>query len=486
VILDGKPISRREFAREAVCGTVAVAGAVAGGACVRLQEKRPISRAPNILFVFADQMRASSAGWMGNEQVRTPHLDRFASQSVVFDNAVSCCPVCTPYRASLLTGLYPLRHGLLLNDVRLRTDLPTIATVLKTAGYDTGYIGKWHLDGPNRGGFTPPGPRRQGFDYWAVANCTHNYLKSHYYRDDPKPIWIEGYDADHQTNLAIEYVRSHGSARPFCLFLSWGPPHDPYQVMPKDYKTFDPREVRLRPNCPDDLRWREDIAGYYSHIEALDRSFGRLIEALDKAGRANDTMVVFTSDHGDMLGSQGKQKKQKPWDESVHVPFVLRYPQRVAAGRRSDVPMNVPDIMPTLLGLAGVAIPRGLEGTDLSDVILGRTSKGAQSALIANLCPFGEPFPEWRGVRTDRHTYVRTRSEPWLLYDNQTDLCQMTNLIEAPSHRQIREELERELTAWLRRTGDRFLPREAYWKQFGYQVNPRGEVPYHSRPGEQD
>ena len=457
------------------------------GACAHTPHSQRTARSPNILFVFADQMRASSAGWMGDDQVRTPALDRFAQSGIVFDNAVSCCPVCTPYRASLLTGLYPLRHGLLLNDVRLRTDLPTIAATLKSAGYDTGYIGKWHLDGNKRGGFTPPGPRRQGFDFWAAANCTHAYMRSHYYRDDPTPIWIEGYDADHQTDLAMEYVRSHGGDRPWCLFLSWGPPHDPYQAMPEKYKTFDPREVRLPPNCPDDPQRRQDIAGYYSHIEALDRDFARLLAALDQSGQADDTIVVFTSDHGDMLGSQGKQKKQKPWDESVHVPFVLRYPRRVAVGRRSTVPINVPDIMPTLLGLAGVAIPAGLEGFDLSGIILGRTSNGGpSSAFLANLCPFGEPVPEWRGVRTNRYSYVCTRTGPWLLFDNQRDPCQMTNLVEASSHRAVREDLERELKHWLDRTGDRFLPREDYWKQFGYPVSPRGEVPYETRVGVHD
>jgi len=486
MVKETKTITRREFAREALRSAAVAAGAAALGACARAQQAQHATRFPNILFVFADQMRAQSAGWMGNKQVRTPNLDRFARQGLIFDNAVSCCPVCTPYRASLLTGLYPLRHGLLLNDVRLPTNLPTIAKVLKAAGYDTGYIGKWHLDGPNRGGFTPPGPRRQGFDYWAAAGCTHNYLKSHYYRDDPTPIWIEGYDADHQSDLAIEYVRSHGTDRPFCLFLSWGPPHDPYQLMPKEYKTFDPREIRLSPNCPDETRWREDIAGYYSHIEALDRDFARLIEALDKTAQTDNTIVVFTSDHGDMLGSHEKQKKQKPWDESVRVPFVLRYPKKVTLGRRSDVPINVPDIMPTLLGLAGIAAPSGLEGRDLSGIVLGKASEDLRSAFIANLCPFGEPFPEWRGVRTKRHTYVRTRSGPWLLYDNERDPYQMTNLVEEPSQRQVREELDRELSGWLERTGDRFLPREAYWKLFGYQVSQRGEVPYFSRLGVQE
>ncbi|MCX8037517.1 MAG: sulfatase [Candidatus Sumerlaeia bacterium] len=481
-------MNRREFARRSVQRFVggAAASAVIGlQACSRGQIQSSSSR-PNILFVFADQMRASAAGWMGNEQVRAPHLDRFARRGLIFDNAVSCNPVCTPYRASLLTGLYPLRHGLCVNDVRLSTDLPTIAKSLKAAGYDTGYIGKWHLDGDKRGGFTPPGPRRQGFDYWAAAECTHNYMKSHYYRDDPTPIWIEGYDADHQTDLAIEYVRTHGAERPFCLFMSWGPPHDPYQLMPEKYKTFDPREIKLPPNCKDEQRWREDIAGYYSHIEALDRNFGRLMDALEKTGRADDTIVVFTSDHGDMLGSHGMQKKQKPWDESVHIPFVLVYPRRVPAGRRTPVPFNVPDIMPTLLGLACVPIPRETEGYDLSDIVLGQNTKGPASTLIANHCPFGEPVPEWRGVRTERYTFVRTRSGPWLLFDNQKDPYQMNNLAESASHREIREELDRELTRWLERTGDRFEPREAYWKQFGYKVNEKGVVPYETRVGIHD
>ena len=125
-------------------------------------------RQPNLLYVFADQMRAHDCGFMGNEQVRTPTMDRMARRGVVFENAVSSCPVCTPYRASLLTGRYPLACRTAMNDVRLPVDELCIAEVLGDAGYETGYIGKWHLDGPYRGGFIPPGPRRQGFQYWAA------------------------------------------------------------------------------------------------------------------------------------------------------------------------------------------------------------------------------------------------------------------------------------------------------------------------------
>ena len=256
--------------------------------------------------------------------------------------------------------------------------------------------------------------------------------------------------------------------------------------MPGAYKTFDPREIVLPPNCADEPQWRNDLAGYYSHIEALDRDFARLLVALEKSGQADDTVVVFTSDHGDMLGSQGKQKKQKPWDESAHVPFVLVYPRRVVPGQRTDIPINTPDIMPTLLGLAGVAKPRGLEGYDLSRVALGATQKGPAAALIANYCPFGESIGEWRAVRTHRYTYACTRTGPWLLYDNANDPYQMTNLVQAPSHRDVANELDRMLRRWLRRTDDRFLSREEYWKQYGFQVNKSGAVPYETKVGVHD
>ena len=137
---------------------------------------------PNIVFVFADQMRAQTTGFNG-ANVHTPYMDKMAGEGVVFETTVSNVPVCTPWRAAFLSGQYPLSTGMFMNDVQMPTDSPTLGTVLKDAGYQTAYIGKWHLDGPERSAYTPPGPRRQGFDYWAVGNCTHNYDESIYYRD---------------------------------------------------------------------------------------------------------------------------------------------------------------------------------------------------------------------------------------------------------------------------------------------------------------
>jgi arylsulfatase A-like enzyme len=477
----GRHLSRRGFL---VTASRAAAAASLGATRGWAQEEGSVKQRPNVVFVFADQMRAQACGFMGNAQVRTPHLDHMAEQGVVFTRAVSCCPVCTPYRASLMTGRYPLTNGMVLNDVRLPITERSIGKVFREAGYQTGYVGKWHLDGPFRGGYTPPGPRRQGFDYWSVANCTHDYMHSYYFHNDPEPIWIYSYDADLHTSLAIDFIRKRYEAGPFCLFLSWGPPHDPCLLMPEEYKVYDGAQLELRPNCTDPVR--EELAGYYSHITALDRNFGRLTALLDELGIADHTLLVFTSDHGDMLGSQGQHRKQKPWDESIMVPFALRYPERVPAGRRTDTLLNTPDLMPTLLSLAGIEAPEEVEGQDLSHAALGQAGPEPTSALIANYCPFIEPIPEWRGVRTKRHTYVKTLEGPWLLYDNEADPYQMDNLVDSPEHADLRRSLEGELQEWLDRTNDAFEPRENYWKRFGYEVRENGEYPFHTEVGLSD
>ncbi len=429
---------------------------------------------PNLVFVFADQMR-QDAGFLGNREVRTRNLDRVAEEGVVFTNAISTCPICTPYRAALLTGRYPLSNGMVLNDVRLPVTETSIAHCFRDAGYRTAYLGKWHLDGPHRGGFTPPGPRRQGFEHWAVANCTHDYLNSCYFRDDPQPIRIAGYDADHFTDLTVEYIREHAGRDPFCLFLSWGPPHDPCRVMPPEYLICDDATLTLRPNAT--ATDRAELAGYYAHITALDRCFGRIEAAIVEAGIAEDTILVFTSDHGDMLGSQGLQRKQKPWDESIMVPFLLRYPRAVRAGRRVDTLLNAPDLMPTLLALAGLPIPETVEGQDLSGAATGGPVAEPTSAFISNPCPFIEPIPEWRGVRTKRHTYVRTLDGPWLLYDNEADPYQLNNLVGQVTHQKVQQQLEDELQDWLCRLHDDFRPREVYWQRFGYTVDQHCQMP---------
>lgn len=453
-------------------------------------------RARNIVFVFSDQHRWCSTGFGGSRQVWTPYMDGMADEGVVFDLAVSNIPVCTPWRAAFLTGQYPLTTGMFLNDVRLPADRPTLGTVLRAAGYDTAYIGKWHLDGPSRGGFTPPGPRRQGFDFWAVGNCTHDYMHSLYYRDSEAPLYWNGYDAEAQTSLAIEYIRARNRApsrnRPFALVLSWGPPHNPYEAVPGRYlDQYPPEEVEVRPNCPDPAR--DDLAGYYAHITALDDQLARLGGVLEEQGLLDETVFVYTSDHGDMLGSQGRQRKQHPWDESIRVPFVMRCPDQAHAGLRIGTPFNVVDIMPTLLGLAGIPVPGSCEGRDHAPAVRGEAFAGNDAGYIMSIAPFSEYRGQpWRGIRTSGHTYVRNLDGPWLLYDNREDPCQLSNLAGREEHAALQARLDGQLQQEMALRGDALLPAGHYLERFGYEVNDTGAVHYETavpppgRPGSPD
>ncbi len=479
-----KSLTRRNFLRRA--------GATAGLltaprllGCATAPRKR-IDK-PNLVYVFADQMRAQATGYAGDPNVRTPNLDRLARESINFSNAVSCCPVCTPYRASLMTGQYPLTNGLFLNDLCLGNDAVSIAEAYSEAGYDTAYIGKWHLDGHGRSSYTPP-ERRHGFDYWKALECTHEYNESHYYAgDDPaKRVW-EGYDAIAQTRDAQRYITDHANReKPFILFLSWGPPHNPYRTAPREYREMcDPNRITLRPNVPEESRQMalKDLAGYYAHISALDDCVGDILKTLEKTGIADNTIFVFTSDHGDMLGSQGELRKQRPWDESIKVPFLLRYPAvHDSTGRTIEMPIGAPDIMPTLLGLSGITVPQTVEGTDYSAIMKGEEEPTDNPVLIMCPSPFGEwkrgEGREYRGVRTVRYTYVRDLDGPWLLYDNKNDPYQMENLINRAED--LQNGMETILQRLLTDRNDEFLPGAEYIKRWGYAVDERGNIPYTS------
>jgi arylsulfatase A-like enzyme len=259
--------------------------------------------------------------------------------------------------------------------------------------------------------------------------------------------------------------------------LSWGPPHAPHETAPEKYRQmFNPDSIKVRPNVPDELREkaRKEIESYYAHIAALDDCMKELLDAVKESGIEKNTIFVFTSDHGDMLYSHGEIKKQKPWDESLIVPFLLRYPEKLGNTQKTiEMPINTPDIMPTLLGLSGIEIPATVEGSDYSKVITGDEKSENKGVLIQ--CPV--PFHQWnyglggreyRGVRTERFTYVRDLNGPWLLYDNLKDPYQMNNLLGTDEIIFIQSDLEIQLQNLLEKTDDKFLPGAEYMKMWNY------------------
>lgn len=442
---------------------------------------------PNLLYLLADQWRASATGYAGDPNVNTPNLDRLAKESQNFCNAVSVLPVCTPHRAALMTGRYPTTTGMFLNDAHLPDEELCMAEILGGAGYSTAYIGKWHLDGHGREAFVAP-ERRQGWQYWKAAECDHNYNHSHYYagNSDVKQFW-EGYDAFAQTKDAQQYLRDHAAkGQPFVLMVAYGVPHFPHGTAPGRFKAMYPLEnIKLPPNVPQSMlaKARTEAQGYYAHCTALDQCIGDLLGTLNETGLAENTIVVFSSDHGEMLGSQGVSptQKQVAWSESARVPFLMRVPG--IASRKVTTPITTPDILPTLLGLAGVAKPEGsIEGEDLSSLIReGRDDDRA--ALYMCISPFSPEarrgnLKEYRAIKTSRYTYVRGLEGPWLLYDDEKDPNQVNNLAGVPDCAPLVKTMEGLLQAQLKRSGDGFRPGKSYLKEWGYQVGEHGSVPY--------
>ncbi|MCX7012677.1 MAG: sulfatase, partial [Candidatus Sumerlaeota bacterium] len=365
------------------------------------------ARRPNLLYVFADQLRADALGWAGDAKAITPHFDRFAAQSVNFTHAVSVSPVCAAHRASLLTGKYPSSTGMVINELMMNPNHRSLARVLREAGYRVGYIGKWHLaDAASRS--IPRGPARLGFDGdWAAYNFNHQSYKGYYWKDGNGTdvrVAIPGHEPTFMTDRAIDFIaQSAAQPAPFALVLSWNPPHDPWSrrnIPAASYELFKdagfpvPKNFREEPDpymdrYPDlafqtihgKRQWKPDFLNgglqeclrcYYAMVHDLDAQFGRLMKALDDQGLADDTIVVFSSDHGEMFGSQGRMYKLIFYEEAARVPLLIRWPGRIAAGRVCDACINTPDIMPTLLGLAGLPTPTEVEGMDLSHLCLGR------------------------------------------------------------------------------------------------------------------
>lgn len=454
-------------------------------ALIAAAQNTPAVKRPNIVFVLTDQWRAKATGYEGDPNVKTPNLDKLAKNGLNFRNVVSVCPVCTPYRASLMTGRYPTSTGMFLNDLHLPDEELCMAEIFGSAGYATGYIGKWHLDGQGRSAFIPR-ERRQGWDYWKAAECDHTYQNSHYYEGDSdiKKIW-EGYDAYAQTRDAQAYLRSHAAAeKPFVLMIAYGTPHFPHHSAPEDLKKLYPKEdLRLAPNVKgDEARIRTELQGYYAHCTALDRCVGDLLATLDETGLSKNTIFVFTSDHGEMMGSHGIRPctKQVAWDESARVPFLMRLPGPVSA-RTVSTPLTTPDILPTLLGLTGVDKPRTLEGEDLSGLIKEGGERD-RAALYMQVSPFTSPAVAYRAIRTASYTLIRQKEGSTLLFDDVKDPFQMDNLAEKPACAALCKTLDAQLDQELKRIKDDFPTASEALQRWGLPFKPGQSAPYNSQP----
>lgn len=442
-----------------------------------------ISHKQNVIYILTDQWRASAFGYSGDPNVRTPQIDKFAKEAVSFSNAVSVCPVCTPYRASLLTGRYPTSTGMFLNDLYLPDKELCMAEIFKSAGYNTAYLGKWHLDGHGRSNNVAP-ERRQGFDFWKGSECSHDYLKEPYYENNlPGIKYWEGYSPFAISKEAQNFLTDHTKSNvPFLLFVSISTPHFPHATAPQEYKDLYPKSnIKLAPNVPADMQQkvREELQGYYGHCSATDKAIGELIGKIKELGLLENTIVVFTSDHGEMMGAHGVHPgaKQLAWDESMRVPFLISYPGiDKNKGLAIKAPISTPDILPSLLGLAGIPIPKSIEGEDLSDLIKSPDLKLDRTALVMQVCPFATEYSnkEYRAIRTSQYTYVCSPERALMMFDNYKDPYQLDNLIGKIGYEVLQMELDKKLHKALKKIGDdQFKPRGYYLKKWNLKLNSK-------------
>jgi arylsulfatase A-like enzyme len=424
----------------------------------------------NFVVFFTDQQRWDTLGLNGNPMGLTPHLDRFARQGTFFAEAVTPQPVCGPARSCIQTGQYATTTGVWCNGPGLKPNAPKLAELFKAAGYRTGYIGKWHLsDGTGEGAV--PKENRGGYDDWLGANCVElvsGPYSAQLWDGADQPVQLPGYRSDAQTDAAIRYINERGREpdQPYLLFLSYLEPHhqntdDSYPAphgMERDYmgKWLPPDLQALGGSSA------RDWAGYCAMVKRLDDALGRLMDALESTGQAEDTVVVFMSDHGCHFKTRNAEYKRSPHESSVRVPLAFWGPKWNGGGQHS-CPASLVDIAPSLLDSAGIEIPATMQGHSLLPVTRGEKGHLPEESFIQ----FGDGFlPPGRALRTSRWKYAVCASDEFKgqgtapvyaeteLYDLQTDPYELANLIDAGSHASVREQFRERLLARMTAIGE--------------------------------
>jgi len=455
-----------------------------------LPERPTSSGRPNIVLVVVDDLRWDEFAAAGHPYVETPNIDRLAREGALFTNAFHAVPLCSPNRASLLTGQYPSRHGIIDNVARNRAShrLETFPQVLQANGYETGFVGKWHMG-------NDPTPR-PGFDYWAAIPGQGRIVNPLLFEDGALHE-VPGYITDVLTQRAVRFIE-RTSDQPFFLLLAHKAVHPDaiqrddgsvdksipmkYIPAPRHAGRYADRAFPRRPNVTSDLneiaspalrralRYRAspEIAREFDDafldpgvsettirrraemLLSVDEGLGRILSVLAERGVLDETALIFTSDNGFFFGEHGLSiERRLPYEEAVRSPLLIRYPPLVAAGARVEPLVSSVDLAPTILELAGVAVSDRIQGRSLVPLLAGNPVDWRESLLI-EFYTYENPMPwlldmDYRAIRTQRYKYIHWLKHPPELYDLAADPYETRNLIDEPGMADVARRLRTEL-----------------------------------------
>ena len=405
----------------------------------------PAPARPNLVVILVDDLRWDVLGASGHPFVSSPNIDRLAREGVLFRNAFVTTPLCSPSRGSLLTGQYARTHGALINTSALRSWIPTFPELLLAAGYDTAFVGKWHM------GDTDDAPK-PGFARWSAFAGQGSYRDPELNIDGVR-VRAQGYTTDVLNRYAMDFLRTAArSPRPFLLYLSHKAVHGPLDPPERHAELYAGRKVECSPGCADTLegklaltrdvpgagqlkpgrkRFEEQVRARLRLLKSVDEGVGEILSLLAEAGILDQTAVVFTSDSGLFFREHGLADKRWPYEEAIRVPLLLRYPPLATPGARIERLVLNTDLAPTLLELGNVSVPPGIHGRSLVSLLRGETV-GWRDMFAAEY--FEEDdfplVPTWEAVRSERWKYIRYPAlgvEFDELYDLWSDPYELTN-----------------------------------------------------------
>ena len=476
-------VAERITRREAL-GRMAAAGfGLALGMPLRVPARASRSR-PNIVVILADDLRWDAMSCAGHPFVRTPSIDRIAAEGVRFTNAFVTTSLCAPSRACFLTGTYAHTNGVRTNEgMEFGPPLRHFPEILRGAGYETAFIGKWHM--------APTAQPRPGFDYWLSFKGQGVYVNP-LLNEDGRDFQAQGYMTDLLTEYAVNWLR-RDRARPFCLYLAHKAVHGPFTPAPRHADLYQDVAMEKPASYDDDFadkpawiracmvrgaqakewlanqdrpvppaiaptEWNPHEEGrlnYYRALAAVDESVGRVLATLQQLGVLNSTVIVFAGDNGFFHGEHRRGDKRLMYEEAIRIPLLVRCPPLAARKRTADEMVLNIDLAPTLLDLAGVPAPADMQGRSFRALLEGGRYKPRESFLYEYWKEEWLPgIPTMVGVRTRRWKYVTYPEIEDIdeLYDLQRDPHEMRNLALDPAHARQREAMRRELARLERAT----------------------------------